>query len=104
MGGSEIDFSDAIFTTPTVRIKVFCLCGGDDIYVSENVNVISKAFCIMGGIDNKAPSIASRQAPTLIIEGVVICGGLDIKLKRTIKEKFLAFADQMKTLFNSNTQ
>jgi hypothetical protein len=100
-GGADIDFSDAIFTTPNVTIKICCLFGGDNIYIPENVNVVSKAFCIMGGIDNKAPSIATRQAPTITIEGVVLFGGLDIKIKQTIKEKFVAFANQMKDMFNS---
>ena len=100
LGGADIDFTDAIFTTPNVTVKVFCLLGGDNIYVPENVNVVSKAFCIMGGIDNSAPSIASRQAPTLTIEGLVLFGGLDIKIKQTIKEKFVAFANQMKSMFN----
>lgn len=99
-GGSNIDFTDAIFTSPNVTIRVLCLFGGDDIFVPENINVVSKAFCIMGSIDNSAPSIASRQAPTLTIEGLVLFGGLDIKIKRTIKEKFVAFANQMKAVFN----
>lgn len=99
-GGADIDFTDAIFTTPNVTIKILCVFGGDNIYIPENVNVVSKAFCILGGIDNSAPSIASRQAPTLTIEGLVLFGGLDIKIKRTIKEKFVAFANQMKTMFN----
>ena len=102
-GGADIDFTDAIFTTPNVTIKILCLFGGDNIYVPENINVVSKAFCILGGIDNTAPSIASRQAPTLTIEGLVLFGGLDIKIKRTIKEKFVAFANQMKTMFNDKT-
>lgn len=103
LGGADIDFTDAIFTTPNVTIKILCLFGGDNIYVPENINVVSKAFCILGGIDNTAPSIASRQAPTLTIEGLVLFGGLDIKIKRTIKEKFVAFANQMKTMFNNKT-
>lgn len=100
-GGADIDFTDAIFTTPNVTIKILCLFGGTDISVPEDINIISKAFCILGGIDNTAPSIASRQAPTLTIEGLVMFGGLDIKIKRTIKEKFVAFANQMKTMFNN---
>lgn len=100
-GGSEIDFTDAIFTTPNVTIKILCLFGGNDIFVPENINVISKAFCILGGIDNTAPSIASRQAPTLTVEGLVMFGGLDIKIKTTIREKFVAFANQMKAMFNN---
>ncbi|MEP2652974.1 MAG: LiaF domain-containing protein [Paraglaciecola sp.] len=102
-GGGDIDFTDAIFSSPDVTVKVLCIFGGDNIYIPENINVISKAFCIFGGIDNKAPSIASRQAPTLTIEGLVLFGGLDIKIKRTIKEKFVTFANQMKTLFNNKT-
>jgi len=99
-GGSDIDFSEAIFSHEKTTIKVFCLFGGDNIYIPENVNVVSKAFCIFGGVDNNAPSIADRNAPTIIVEGFCICGGIDIKLKRTIKEKFVAFADSMKKMFN----
>jgi len=99
-GGSNIDFSEAIFSQLNTTIKVFCLFGGDNIYVPENVNVVSKAFCIFGGVSNKAPSIADRNAPTIIIEGFCIFGGLNIKLKRTIKEKFVAFADSLKNMFN----
>jgi hypothetical protein len=99
-GGSNIDFSESRFSQKITTIKVFCLFGGDNIYVPEYVNVVSKAFCVFGGVTNKAPSIADRNAPTIIIEGFCMFGGLDIKLKRTIKEKFVAFADSMKNMFN----
>lgn len=100
-GGSKIDFSDAIFSSPNVTIKVLCIFGGDDIFVPENINVVSKAFCVFGGIDNKAPSIAHHQAPTLTIEGLVVFGGVNISIKQTIKEKFVAFANQLKSVLNS---
>jgi len=99
-GGCDIDFSEAIFTQREVTVKVFCLFGGVDIYVPENVKVVTKAFCIFGGLDNKAPSSDCSDAPTLVIEGLVIFGGVDIKLKRTLKEKFTAFADDLKNMFN----
>lgn len=99
-GGANIDFTDAQFSHPEVRIKVFCLFGGDTIYVPENINVVSKAFCIFGGVDNTAPCIADRNSPTIIIEGCAIFGGINIKVRRTIKEKFVAFADSMKGMFN----
>jgi len=99
-GGSSIDFSEAEFSQPNVTVKVFCLFGGDSIYVPENVNVVSKAFCVFGGIDNSAPSIADRHAPTITIEGMVVFGGVGIKVKRTIKEKFVAFADNLKNMFS----
>ncbi|WP_286235467.1 LiaF domain-containing protein [Thalassotalea sediminis] len=99
-GGSNIDFSDAVFSQQRTTLKVFCLFGGENIYVPENVNVVSKAFCIFGGVSNKAPSLAHINSPTIVIEGLVVFGGVDIKLKRTIKEKFVAFADSMKNMFN----
>ena len=104
MGGSDIDFSDAVFTTPNVTIKTLCIMGGTDIKVPENVNVVTKAFCLMGGIDNTAPSIADRQAPTITVEGFVLMGGVDIGLKRTIKEKFVELAAQMKALWGSSSR
>ncbi|GLR69283.1 LiaF domain-containing protein [Agaribacter marinus] len=100
MGGSELDFTDAVFTSQKVTIRVFTLFGGSDIFVPENVNIISSAFCIAGGIDNKAPSIADKQAPVIRVEGLVLFGGLDIKIKTTIKEKFVALARQMRTVFD----
>ena len=99
-GGSNIDFSDAVFLHPKTTMKVFCLFGGDNVYVPENINVVSKAFCIFGGISNKASSFVDRSAPTIVVKGLVIFGGVEIKLKQTLKEKFVAFADSMKNMFN----
>lgn len=104
MGGADIDFTDAEFTTPNVTIKTLCIMGGTDIKVPENVNVVTKAFCLMGGVDNKAPSIADRQAPTITVEGFVLMGGIEIGLKRTIREKFVALANQLKAMLNTNSR
>jgi len=102
MGGSTIDFSDAQFGSANVTIRSLAIMGGDTIYVPENVNVVCKVFCLMGGISNRAPSIADRNAPTITITGFALMGGSTIKVKTTIKEKFVAFANQMKTTFNQN--
>jgi hypothetical protein len=62
---------------------------------------VSKTFSIFGSSENNAPSIADRQAPTIIIEGFVLFGEVQVSIKRTIKEKFVAFANELKTMFNS---
>jgi hypothetical protein len=49
--------------------------------------------------DYSAPSNTPRQDPGLAIEGLVKFAGLDVKIKHTIKEKFVAFANQMKAIF-----
>tara|TARA_Y100001960_G_scaffold52393_2_gene53445 strand:- start:8544 stop:8882 length:339 start_codon:yes stop_codon:yes gene_type:complete len=104
MGGTDIDFTDAEFRAQNITVKVLCVMGGVDIKVPENVNVVTKAFCVMGGLDNNTPSIADRQAPTITVEGFVLMGGVDIDIKRTMKEKFVAFANQMKSMFSSTSQ
>ena len=98
--GSDIDFSQARFVEPTTTIKVFSLFSGDNIYVPEHVNVVSKAFCIFGAIDSKTAVTSNINVPTIIVEGISIFSGIDIKVKRTIKERFVEFADQLKRMFS----
>lgn len=98
--GADIDFTEAKFTQPTVNIKLFSLFSGDNIYIPENVNVVSKVFCIFGSVDNSAPIRQSVNSPTIIVEGISIFSGIDIKPKRTIKEKFIAFADSLRNMFH----
>ena len=55
---------------------------------------------IFGSIDSDLSSNASPNAPTIVIEGFSIFSGVTIKVKRTIKEKFVAFADNLKKMFS----
>ena len=95
-GGGDIDFTDAKFTHPTTRIRMLTLFGGAGIYVREDINTMTKTISIFGGVDNSAPSSQSSSAPLVIIEGLVMFGGVDISIKRTIKEMFLEFADRIR--------
>lgn len=97
--GASLDFTDAQFNQAVTRIKVFSLFSGDKIYIPENINIISKTFCIFGSIDNKASVHANMDAPTVIIEGISIFSSITIEIKRTLKEKFIAFADNLKQMF-----
>ncbi len=100
-GGNDIDFTDAIFPPGDTKLKVFSLFGGQDIYVPPNVNVICKTVCIFGGINNKSNSVNTDAAmPTITIHGYAIFSGLDIKIKVSVKERFMNFADDMKKFFS----
>jgi hypothetical protein len=98
-GGAEIDFSNARFTSPVTRIKMLTLFGGATFYVNENINTQAHAICLFGGIDNRGPSNPDPSLPTVIVEGLVLFGGVSIKIKRTLKERWLLFADQFKEAF-----
>jgi hypothetical protein len=106
--GTDIDFTDAKFSQSEVRVKIFSLFSGTDIFVPENVNIVSKVFCIFGGIDNHLSSHSSKaldianatNKPTIIIEGLVIFSGIDIEVRRSMKEKLVGLADSLKKLFS----
>lgn len=102
LGEATLDFTDAIFQHQHVTIKLNCILGSSKVYVPENVNVICKTYGIVSSIENKAPSMANRQAPVITIEGKVVLGSLDVSIKRTIKEKFIAFANNLKSAFDIN--
>ena len=95
-GGADIEFSEASFSSKRTRIKVTCLFGGANIFAPEGVNVITKAICIFGGVDNKMPASKLPDAPFIIIEGFIMFGGLTVKLKRTFKERLRDFANTVK--------
>jgi hypothetical protein len=99
LGGAKLDFSEAQFTSATTRIRAFSLLGGTEIYVSENANTVSRAFCILGGVDDSAGMSADPSAPTILIEGLMILGGVKIRLKRRLRERLLAFAQSIRGMF-----
>jgi len=99
-GGCELDFSDARFTTKTTRVMMFCMFGGASFRVREGMRVQSKAICIFGGIDNRAGSTTDPDAPLLIIEGIALFGGADIKIKKTPRQKFQEFAATLRSMFD----
>ena len=70
--------------------------GGASIYVREDINTVVRTISIFGGTDNSAPSSSSSRAPIVLVDGLVMFGGAEIKIKRTIKEIFVDFADRIR--------
>ena len=102
LGEALLDFTDAVFQHQNVTIKLNCILGSNKIYVPENINVVCKSYGIISSIENKAPSMANRQAPIITIEGKVVLGSLNVTVKKTIKEKFVAFANNLKAAFDND--
>lgn len=99
-GGTDIDLSDARFAAGTTRARVFCLFGGVDIYVPENIGTAVKVLCLFGGVTNKAPALQGRNAPQLVVEGLVLFGGTDVKIRKTFRERLREFADGLRSMFS----
>lgn len=77
-GGVTIDLREAKITDEAT-LQIFAFCGGVDIKVPENWVVKSKTSPVFGGVNVKTNTITAKNAPTLIIAGDVIFGGVDVK-------------------------
>lgn len=95
-----LDFTDAIFNHPVVHIKLFSLLTSDTILVPEGVRVVCNASSFMGSINTRAFGSADENAQTIVIHGICILSSLDIKIRVTMKERWLSFADGVKDMFN----
>jgi hypothetical protein len=99
-GGAELDFTNARFSAQTTHVTMFCMFGGASFRVHEGMRTVSKAVCIFGGIDNRAPATNDRDAPTLVIQGIALFGGADIRVKKTAKQRLHEFANTLKEMFD----
>jgi hypothetical protein len=100
-GGCDLDFTHAQFATRKTRIIMLCLFGGAKLYVPEGVRVVSKAICLFGGIDNRAPGTTDPNAPTVVLEGLILFGGVNIRLKKSFKKRYLEFAQSVRSMLDA---
>ncbi|SFR58841.1 Cell wall-active antibiotics response 4TMS YvqF [Pseudidiomarina maritima] len=96
LGSTKIDFTDAIFQHQNIEVNVANVLGSLEIFVPESVNVTIRMYDIVGSSENKAPSMAGRQAPQITITGYSVLGSVEVSVKQTMKEKFVAFANSMR--------
>jgi hypothetical protein len=81
-GGFNLDLRDSKMAGDHATIDIFCFCGGGELRVSEDWNVILKVVPIFGGTDDKSrhstgePGKAQKQ---LLVTGFILFGGLGIK-------------------------
>jgi len=78
MGGCEIDLRQASINGEAV-IDVFAMWGGIEIRVPESWTVIGRVTPLMGGFDDTTRPPAGVTAHKLIIRGVVLMGGVEVK-------------------------
>ncbi len=100
MGNLKLDFTNAVFTSSSVTIEIFSLMSDQTIFVPEDVNVTTSVNNILSSVKDRSASIAGKQAPNIRLLGTAIMSDTKVKHKRTAKEQFIAFANQMKKMFD----
>ncbi|MBN2737517.1 MAG: DUF1707 domain-containing protein [Spirochaetales bacterium] len=83
-GGSDIDFREALLNPGVTKVRVLCLFGGTDIIVPPGVNVKTKGIGLFGGFSSKTMDY-DENSPTIIVEGIAMFGGVDVKIKEPKK-------------------
>jgi hypothetical protein len=79
MGGGQIDLRQARFAANPVTIHAWALLGGIEILVPEDAEVHITGLGIMGGFDHRAAGEGRDGAPTIIVRGLAIMGGVGIE-------------------------
>jgi len=81
LGGVELDFYDSNLADGEQRLEITSLFGGVDLYIPPDWRVIVKTASIFGGTDDKRrrDGAVLQENKVLVIEGVALFGGVDIK-------------------------
>jgi predicted membrane protein len=79
MGGIQIDLRGATPAGPEIPLDVFAWWGGIDLTVPPDWRVVTQVTPIMAGYDDRTKPISGQPRTTLIIRGLVIMGGVEIK-------------------------
>lgn len=85
-GGMDLDMREAVFESPVVEISGFWCFGGLDLKVPTGMEVHDQVMGVFGGTDIK--NLGERQpgAPTLVIKGLALFGGVSVKGPRAGKQ------------------
>lgn len=75
-GGVELDLRD-VTLKEDLMIDCFCLFGGVDIRLPENVKLEISGTPILGGIENKYRNKEDSKV-TIYVNHVTIFGGMDL--------------------------
>ncbi|MBU1368686.1 MAG: cell wall-active antibiotics response protein [Bacteroidetes bacterium] len=79
-GGSDVEMKTAVPAQEGCVIDAFILFGGTNLIVPDDWKVKSEVVSIFGGFSDKRIITANQDAEkTLLIKGVVIFGGIELK-------------------------
>jgi Domain of unknown function (DUF1707) len=85
-GGMDLDLRNAIFEAPVVEISGFWCFGGLDIKVPAGIDVQDQTAGIFGGTDVRDIGEPVPGAPTLVIKGITLFGGISIRGPKSSKK------------------
>ena len=79
MGGGKLDLREAKMTGQQAVIHVLSLMGGFELLIPDTWTVRTEVIPLMGGVDDRSAVPTNPSAPTLVLKGFVMMGGVDIR-------------------------
>ena len=79
MGGGKLDLREAKMTGQQAVIHVLSLMGGFELLIPDTWTVRTEVIPFMGGVDDRSAVPTNPSAPTLVLKGFVMMGGVDIR-------------------------
>ena len=80
-GGSNIDLRRAVVPPEGVTISCLCLFGGVDIVVPPGMRLQVRGIGVFGGFDRTSNEVDDPYAPTVVVEGLALFGGVSVRVK-----------------------
>jgi len=89
LGGTELDFREAVMGPGVTDLKVLTVCGGVEIIVPPGMNVESHGIALLGGFEHSGDNVyhPDPHAPTLRITGLAVCGGVEVSVRHSGETK-----------------
>jgi len=78
-GGVDINLEKAEIKADKVQIDIFTAFGGAEIIVPEDWKVVVKGIPIFGGWDNNTSGNDDFEAPTVVINCLLLFAGFEVK-------------------------
>ena len=85
-GGMDLDLRQAVFEDPVVEISGFWCFGGLDMKVPAGMEVREQVVGIFGGTDIDDLGELQPGAPTLVIKGLALFGGVKVRGPKVAKQ------------------
>jgi hypothetical protein len=86
-GGIDLDLRQAVFEAPVVEISGIWCFGGLDIKVPAGIEVRDQTAGIFGGTDVRDVGDHQPGAPTLVIKGMSLFGGVSVRGPKPAKRR-----------------
>ena len=89
LGGTELDFREAVMGPGVTDLKVYTVCGGVEIIVPPGMNVESHGIALLGAFEHVGDSVhhPDPHAPTLRITGLAIMAGVEVTVRHSGETK-----------------